>query len=327
MIVVATINSTLAPLVSFGFNCPLIAPLLFARFAIAVSIHLDVRAVIQEERCLGAGCHLRAMGSTVAMKGAGGRHLAGWRFVCCLWRYALGVLVITVGTQRDHKSKRNEAPQQSGFAGAFSGFAQAIRLFGRAGGTHNVLCLLLPVLAGSDLERETLTEPRPLAVSGKGGDVGKYLWPPLSGRDESKAAIIVPFCKRAVYAHKYSSMAPLIKLRGCYPISSDPISPRESKGAKGACPLNLRDVGTGHTGHGVSGSAAARKQKLIQRSQFRSPSIGHCDQPMMFSWNCCWISSILSRLSISALTQCTSSFFPASWRSSAKASSLLHAGL
>jgi hypothetical protein len=94
--------------------------------------------------------------------------------------------------------------------GAFSGFAQAIRFFGRAGGAHNALCLLLPVLADFDLERKTVTDPGPLTVPGKGGEVGEYLGPTRSGRDESKAAIIVPFCKRAVYAHKYSSLALLI---------------------------------------------------------------------------------------------------------------------
>lgn len=122
----------------------------------------------------------------------------------------MDVFIVGVGTQGDYKSKRNETPQQTGLVGAFSRFAQAIRFFGRAGGAHNALCLLLPVLADSDLEGKTLAKPGPLTVPGKGGDVGEYLRPPLSGRDESKAAIIVPFCKRAVYAHKYSSLAPLI---------------------------------------------------------------------------------------------------------------------
>ena len=154
--------------------------------------------------------HLAAMLPAIAMEGAGGRCLAGWCFVCCLRRCAVGVLVITVGAQGDHKSKRNEAPQQTGFVWALSGLAQAIRFFVRAGGTHNALCLLLPILADSRLERKTLTEAGPLTVPGKGGDVGEYVRPVRSGRDESKAAIIVPFCKRAVYAHKYSSLAPLI---------------------------------------------------------------------------------------------------------------------
>lgn len=151
---------------------------------------------------------MRAMGSAVAMERAGGCCLAGGCFVSCLWRWAVGVLVITVGTQGDYKRKRNEAPQQSGFGGASSRFAEAIRFFGRADGARNALCLLLPVLADSDLEGKTLAETGPLTVPGKGGDVGEYLWPPLSGRDESKAAIIVPFCKRAFCAHKYSSPVP-----------------------------------------------------------------------------------------------------------------------
>jgi hypothetical protein len=36
----------------------------------------------------------------------------------------------------------------------------------------------------------------------------------LNGRDESVTAIVVPFCKRAVYAHKYSSLAPLVVATG-----------------------------------------------------------------------------------------------------------------
>jgi hypothetical protein len=92
--------------------------------------------------------------------------------------------------------------------GALSRFAQAVRLFGRTGRIRNVFCLLLPVLAYSDLERKPLAEPGPLTVPGKGGDVGEYFRPSLRGRDESKAAIIVPFCKRALCAHKYSSLAP-----------------------------------------------------------------------------------------------------------------------
>lgn len=189
-------------------------PLLFARFAIVVPIHLNAWAIFKEELCLGAGRHLRAMGSTVAMEGAGGRCFAGWRFVCCLWRCALGGLAVSVGTQGDHESKRNEAPQQTGLVGTFTGFAQAIRFFGLARGTHNVLCLPLPVLADSDFVREALAEPGPLTIPGKGRYVGEYLRPALSGCDEAKAAIIVPFCKRAVYVHKYSSLAPLIPLAG-----------------------------------------------------------------------------------------------------------------
>ena len=123
------------------------------------------------------------MGSTVAMEGHGDRGRAGHccscqgvagfdcghrnsglGFVNGLRIHAAGIFAVSVGAQGNHKSKRNEAPQQTGFVGALSGFAQAIRFLGRAGGTHNVLCLLLPVLAGSDLERETLTEPGPRTV-------------------------------------------------------------------------------------------------------------------------------------------------------------------
>jgi hypothetical protein len=73
--------------------------------------------------------------------------------------------------------------------------------------------LLPAVLAGANLEGESLTEPGALTAPWEGGDVGKYLRSTLGGRNESKAAIIVPFCKRAVYAHKYSSLAPLNCLR------------------------------------------------------------------------------------------------------------------
>jgi hypothetical protein len=37
--------------------------------------------------------------------------------------------------------------------------------------------------------------------------MGEYFRPALSRRDESKAAIIVPFCERAFYAQKYSSLS------------------------------------------------------------------------------------------------------------------------
>jgi hypothetical protein len=113
------------------------------------------------------------MGSTVAMKGHGDRGVAGFNGghsiagLGGLRIHAAGIFAVSVGTQGDHKSKRNEAPQQTGFAGAFSGFAQAIRFFGRAGGTHNALCLLFPVLANSDLERKTLTEAAGLFPLGK----------------------------------------------------------------------------------------------------------------------------------------------------------------
>lgn len=161
------------------------------------------------------------MGSTVAMKGHGDRggagfccgcqgvagSIAGLEFGYGLRIYAAGIFAVSVSAQGNHKAKRNEASQQTGFVGAFSGLAQAIRFFGRAGGTHNVLCLLLPVLTDADFEEKTLAEPGPLTAPGKGGDVDEYLRPARSGRDESKSAIIVPFCKRAVYAHKYSSQA------------------------------------------------------------------------------------------------------------------------
>jgi hypothetical protein len=70
--------------------------------------------------------------------------------------------------------------------------------------------LLLSVFSRSDFKRETFTDSGTLTIPGKGRDMGKYFRPALSGRDESKAAIIVPFCKRAVYAHKNSSLAPFV---------------------------------------------------------------------------------------------------------------------
>ena len=184
-----------------------------------VTIHFGVRAVPQKILGFCSRMHLAAMLPTIAMEGRSHSRFVGCNHVfhiaelhraCRPGFHAPGVLVVSIGTQGDYNSKWNEAPQQTGFVGAFGGFAQAIRFFGRAGGRHNVLCLLLPVLADPDLEQNTLAEPGPLAVPGKGRDVGEYLRPPLSGRDESKAAIIVPFCKCAFYAHKYSSLAPLI---------------------------------------------------------------------------------------------------------------------
>lgn len=38
--------------------------------------------------------------------------------------------------------------------------------------------------------------------------MGKDFHASLGRSDEPEAAIIAPFCKRAVYAHKYSSLAP-----------------------------------------------------------------------------------------------------------------------
>jgi hypothetical protein len=163
----------------------------------------------------------------ITMKRTGGCGHTGLNCVCSLWRCALGVLVITVGAQGDHKSNRNEAPEPTGLVAvtgrfaqtirllaAASGFAQAIRLLGRSCGTQDVPGLLLSVFARSGLEGETFTESGPLTIPGKGRDVGKYFCTTLSRRDESKAAIIVPFCKRAFYAHKYSSLAPLTLILG-----------------------------------------------------------------------------------------------------------------
>lgn len=124
----------------------------------------------------------------------------------------MGVRVITVDTQGDHHSKWKDSPEQTWLVAAASGFAQAIRLLGRAGGAQDVPGLLLSVPACTDFIREPFTDSGALAIPWKGRDVGKHFRPALSGRDEPEAAIVVPFRERAVYAHKYSSLAPLIRL-------------------------------------------------------------------------------------------------------------------
>ena len=142
------------------FVCALlITPLLFARLAIVVSIHLDVRAISQEKLRLGARSHLRAMGPTIAIKRCGGHWNAGFSCgyridgfcrgywitgFCCgyriaglgfgygLWIHAAGVFAITVGTQGDQKDKWNDASEQAWFVAAITGHAQAVESFSRA---------------------------------------------------------------------------------------------------------------------------------------------------------------------------------------------------
>jgi hypothetical protein len=82
-----------------------------------------------------------------------------------------------------------------------TGLALAGRTHNGATGTQDVLCALFPILGDFDLKRETFTELGALAPPLKGRDVNKYLRATLSGRDESEAAIIIPFCESAFDAH------------------------------------------------------------------------------------------------------------------------------
>jgi hypothetical protein len=117
-------------------------------------------------------------------------------------RDATRVLIVAVEPQGNHHSKWDEAPEQTWFVSATSGLAQAIRLLGRSCGTQDVPGLLLSVFARSDFVCESFTDSGMLTALGKGRDVDENFRSNLSGRDESKAAIIVPFCKRALGAHK-----------------------------------------------------------------------------------------------------------------------------
>lgn len=136
-------------------------------------------------------------------------------FAICLRRDATRVLIVAIEPQGDHKSNRNEAPEQTWlvaatsrfaqtirFLAAASGFAQAIKLLSRSCGAEYVPGLLLSIVARSDFKRETFTDSGTLPIPGKGRDMGKYFRSTLSRRDESKASIIVPFCKGAFDAHR-----------------------------------------------------------------------------------------------------------------------------
>ena len=69
----------------------LLAPLLLARDAVVVAIHLSTRAVLEEERRFGAGGHLRTVDSTIAFER---RHGPAFRYrrwcgLSCGWSRCL----------------------------------------------------------------------------------------------------------------------------------------------------------------------------------------------------------------------------------------------
>lgn len=45
----------------------LVAPLLFARDSVIVTVHLCAKAIVEKELCFFAGCHLGAVNSAVAL--------------------------------------------------------------------------------------------------------------------------------------------------------------------------------------------------------------------------------------------------------------------
>jgi len=137
-------------------------------------------------------------------------------------RDATRVLIVAVGPQGDHHSKWDEAPEQTWLVFTTCGFTQAIRLLGRSCGTQDVPGLLLSVFARSDFVCESFTDSGTLTVLGKGRDVDKNFRSTLSRRDESKAAIIVPFRQRAVYAHKYSSLTDVFRFLQVVPWRKGP---------------------------------------------------------------------------------------------------------
>lgn len=167
-----------------------------------VPIHLDARAISQKEFRFGAGRHLRAMRSAIATKRRRSCRTAGWRRGGSLRRDVFVVLAISVGAERDQERERDDAAKQAWFGRAPGGLAQAIGLF-RSGRAHDVLRLLLPALAGLDLEDQAFADPGALTILGKGRDMGENLRSTLGRCDEPKAAIIIPFGQRAIDAHKF----------------------------------------------------------------------------------------------------------------------------
>jgi hypothetical protein len=68
-------------------------------------------------------------------------------------------------------------------------------------GTKEIRRALSPVLPRLYLECESLTGPRSLTISRKGGDVDEHFGSTLRRGDEAEASIVIPFGERALSAH------------------------------------------------------------------------------------------------------------------------------
>jgi hypothetical protein len=98
------------------------APLLFARDAIVVAVHLDVGAVSQEEGSFSTRGHLGAVGATITVKSRGSNWIARWSGHCGLRSHAARVFAVTVQAQSHDDDKQNDSPKEARLLAAAPGY-------------------------------------------------------------------------------------------------------------------------------------------------------------------------------------------------------------
>lgn len=192
--------SPIAPY-EFSFREKTVTPLLLARDAIMVAIHLDIRAIPQEVGSLRARSHLRAMGPTVAMETCRGILIGCMTTAWRLGRNTAGIFAVAVSCQSKYKNEREDTPEEAGFLSPMTGLMWPATTDGSAIWKRNALCSLPSVLINIDFKGETFADPRSLTILWKGGDMDEYLRATLRGCDESEAPIISPFRESPFDAH------------------------------------------------------------------------------------------------------------------------------
>lgn len=177
------------------------APLLFARDTIVIAVHLDVGAVSQEEGGFSTRSHLRAVGTTIAVKGRRSNLIARLRGHRGLRSYAARVFAVTVQAQGHNDDKRNGSTKEARLLAAAPGHRLATRMYRGTARAKQVLGTLLPDTVGLNFKRESLSDRWAATIFRERRDMNKDLRATLSRCDESEAAIIVPLCESAFGAH------------------------------------------------------------------------------------------------------------------------------
>ena len=177
-----------------------VAPLLLARHAIPVAVHLGSRAVLQEVRRLRARRHLRTVLPAVAPEPRRGFDGAAARRGA-LHRDTLDALLtipIDAERRRRHDEReRHESALEAEAATRGLPAAGTVQVRRHRRHAHDANRLRPPILTPPELVGQDFTDGRPRPVARKRADVDEHLGATVSRGDESEATLVVPGAKGA----------------------------------------------------------------------------------------------------------------------------------
>lgn len=191
-----------------------VAPLAFARHAIAVAVHRRAGTVLDEIGGFRAGMHLAAPGAAVAAEWrAGRRRPERMRTRCCRRDFGQGRRPVRRGSVPHNAADGSQQcdrgqPCASGSGACAWAWAGRFRLAGRQTGRgappwpHDVDSTLPAGAVGLDPERNQLADNRTTPAVWKGRDMDEYRIGSPRRFHEPETPRVVPCPERAVSAHR-----------------------------------------------------------------------------------------------------------------------------